>query len=653
MTSDERIVTARSGGGTAVRVLVAESDPALRKAIQALISGVEGLELVGSAGDADEALRLAGSVDPDVVLVDVRMRGGGGSRVARELPAIAAGARVLALSAHDDRQHVLELLRAGAVGYLVKGMPAEEIVEAIRRAARGQGSLPAALVAELAERLDDGDGARADADTARRRSEEQFRDLLESAPDAALVIDEHGEIVLVNRQTERLFGHAREQLIGKPVELLLPPRFQDGHGARRRGYFAQPSKRAMGAGLELAGLRRDGGEFPVDVSLSTVETDRGRLAIAFVRDISERVSFEVGRRMTPDRLGPLLDSVPDAVVVVDVDGRIVLANAQTETLFGYRRDELLGEHVELLLPTGHRARHVGERDGYLADPRKRAMGAGLELAARRKDGSEFAIDVALSSVDTEDGRLVAAFVRDVSLREARLDLELTIGERHAVLAHLVWAGEEDRRRIAGDIHDDSIQVMTAAGMRLEILRRALSDPSQLERLAELEQSIHLSIARLRHLIFELRPPALDNEGLSAALEMYLDEVERGGGPSYQLHDRLPHNPTEVTRVILYRIAQEVLQNVRRHAGATRVVVSLETRDGGYYMRIRDDGVGFRPESASLEPGHLGLAGIRERATLAGGWLRIDSAPGEGASIEFWVPLEVQGRQERPDWNRSA
>jgi PAS domain S-box-containing protein len=634
-------------------VLVAESDPALREAIRALISGVEGLELVGTAGDADGVLELAGSADPDVVLVDVRMPGGGGSRVARELPAICAEARVLALSAHDDRSHVLELLRAGAVGYLVKGTPAEEIVEAIRRAARGQGSLPAALVAELAERLEDEEHARADADTTRRRGEQQFRKLLESAPDAAVVIDELGEIVHINQQTERLFGYPREQLIGKTIELLLPPRFRDGHLARRRCYFAHPGKRPMGAGLELAGRRRDGGEFPVDVSLSTVESDRGTLAIAFVRDISERVSFEVGRRMTPNRFEPLLEAAPDAVVVVESGGRIVLANSQTEELFGYRREELLGELVELLLPLRHRGRHVGERVGYLAEPRKRAMGAGLELAGRRKDGTEFPVDVALSSIETEEGRLVAAFVREVSLREARLDLEGSIGERHAVLAHLVWAGEEDRRRIAGDIHDDSIQVMTAAGMRLEILRRALSDPSQLERLAELEHSIHLSIARLRHLIFELRPPALDNEGLSAALEMYLEETERAGGPGYQLDDRLPHNPPEVTRVILYRVAQEVLQNIRRHAAATHVAVTLETREGGYYMRIRDDGIGFLPARASLKPGHLGLAAIRERATLAGGWLRIESAPGEGASIEFWVPLEAQGQVGDPERNPSA
>jgi signal transduction histidine kinase len=216
---------------------------------------------------------------------------------------------------------------------------------------------------------------------------------------------------------------------------------------------------------------------------------------------------------------------------------------------------------------------------------------------------------------------------------ARADFE----RERALLAHLVRAGEEERGRIALGIHDDSIQAITAAGMRLQILRRTLDDPEQLELLGELEDTIQLAILRLRHLLFELRPPALDSDGLSAALELYLAERLGEGSTSHRLEDHLSEQPPLETRTVLYRIAQELLANVRNHAHADNATVILDERDDGYAVRVIDDGVGFVPEELELVPGHLGLIALQERAALAGGWLRIDSAPGEGTTVEVWVP----------------
>jgi PAS domain S-box-containing protein len=624
----------------AIRVLVAEDEEPLRAAICDLIAGEEGFELAAVAEGADEAIEQARKVKPDVALLDVRMPGGGGSRAAREIRSVSPETRSIALSAYEDRSNVLEMLRSGAVGYVLKGESPDEIVDAIRRATRDQASLSASIVVGLVGDLARDVAERSEADQVRRSSEARFRSLLDSAPDGVVIVDTGGRIVLVNEQTERLFGYRREELVGQAIEMLLPRPFRGGHLRLRADYFSNPSARPIGAGLELAGLRKDESEFPVDISLSAIETEEGRLATAFIRDISERNTVETVRRKTEERFETLLESAPDGVVIVDAGGRIVLVNKQTEMLFDYDRTELLGKPIELLIPERFHDRHTGHRDGYLADPRTRPMGAGLELAGRRKDGSEFAVDISLSGIETDEGRLAAAFVRDATEREARADLERAIGERRAVLAHLVSAGEEERRRIAGDIHDDSIQVMTAAGMRLQILRRSMDDPEQLQRLSELEQTIQLSISRLRHLIFELRPPALDNEGLSAALRAYLDEADETSGTSYQLDDRLTSQPSEETRVILYRIAQEVLTNVRKHAGAETAIVTLDARDGGYYVRVRDDGVGFTPQLATARPGHLGLAAIRERAELAGGWLRIESAPNDGTTVEFWIATEA-------------
>jgi PAS domain S-box-containing protein len=560
---------------------------------------------------------------------------------------------VIALSAYDDRVTVLDMLRAGAAGYLVKGTSSGEIIEAVHRAARGQASLSLDMTTDVVEELVRDRTERHETRDELRRSEEKFGRLIESAPDGVVIIDGDGRIKLVNEQAETLFGHQREDILGHPVEMLLPERFRARHVAHRANYLADPVTRFMGAGLELAGLRKDGSEFPIDISLSAIESDEGRLVTAFIRDITERVEVDEARREVETRFAAMLESAPDGVVTVSSEGRIVLVNAQTEELFGYTREEMLGKPIETLLPQRFRDRHVGHRAGYLDDPVTRPMGAGLELAGRRKDGTEFPVDISLSTVMTEDGRLAIAFVRDITERRAAEELQRTFSERRAVLAHLVAAGEEERARIASDIHDDSIQAMTAAGMRLQIARRAIDNPEQLELLDDLETTIQLSISRLRHLLFELRPPALDHEGLAPALHMYLETAETESGIPHRLEDKLRSEPDEETRVILYRVAQEALTNARKHAQPSEIVVLLDQRDRGYTIQVVDDGVGFVPGELRAVPGHLGLAAMRERIELATGKLRIESVVGDGTTIDIWLPARAVSEPESDATIQSA
>ena len=233
--------------------------------------------------------------------------------------------------------------------------------------------------------------------------------LLEAAPDAIIAVDADGQIVLANAQAQCLFGYGRDELVGQLVELLVPDGVMAAHPRHREDYLRDPRPRPMGAGVRLAARRRDGSEFPAEISLSAIDTEEGILVAAAVRDVSDRVRAEAKFR-------GLLEAAPDAIVGVGADGRIVLVNAQAERLFGYGRDELVGQLVELLVPAANRASHPGHRNHYLADPVARPMGAGMELAARRKDGSEFPAEISLSAIDTEDGLLVSAAIRDVSER---------------------------------------------------------------------------------------------------------------------------------------------------------------------------------------------------------------------------------------------
>jgi len=221
------------------------------------------------------------------------------------------------------------------------------------------------------------------------------------------------------------------------------------------------------------------------------------------------------------------------------------------------------------------------------------------------------------------------------LRRSLDVLRRTMEDRRQLLLRLEDVQEEERRRIASDIHDDPIQVMSAADIRAQVLAHQIEDPELRQEAEELRDVIRSSVERLRHLLFELRPPALDREGLVPALRAYVGDAD----PVPEIEDALPFEPPSELRAILFRIAQEAIANARKHASPTRIHVSIAALDGGVRMVITDDGLGFDVGViGSPEPGHIGLPTMIERAQLAGGGCEVRSEPGRGTTVSAWLPL---------------
>ncbi|MGZ5042505.1 MAG: MASE4 domain-containing protein [Usitatibacter sp.] len=342
------------------------------------------------------------------------------------------------------------------------------------------------------------------------------------------------------------------------------------------------------------------------------------------------------------RLAGIIDSAMDAVITVDGSQSIVLFNRAAERTFGIPRDEALGMPLGELIPerlrAGHRA-HV-ERFGAVGEGARR-MGGLRVVTGLRRDGEEFPLDASISHLHLHGRHFYTVIVRDVTERvRAEEALQRSRQELHHIATASATAREQEKGRLARELHDELGQALTALKLDVDFLGRgpAGADPASAAKLAAMRAIVDQTVTAARRISSDLRPMLLDDLGVVAAAQWLAEGFERRYGIACELDIEPPQlelGDPHATSV--YRILQEALTNVARHAQASRVQVSLRRSAGEVHLRVRDDGRGFDPAQA-MRPNAFGLVGLRERAYLVDGRIRIDSAPGQGTTIEVAIPL---------------
>jgi PAS domain S-box-containing protein len=442
----------------------------------------------------------------------------------------------------------------------------------------------------------------------------------------------------------------RRSLLGvKAQKLMVNP-------AERREWISLMSENGVVRQFELQLRRHDGAVIRVENNARS-NTDANGRAFYYegsIQDITARKQAEQALLESEARKGAIFNSALDAIITIDSEGRVIELNSSAEKTFQYRRHEVLGrELAEVIVPPPLRGNFRRALAQYLSTGQETVIGKRVEMTAWRADGRELPVEVAVTRVDLDGRLLFTGVVRDITDRKrAEKQLRDSREQLRALAAYLQSVREEERTRIAREVHDELGQTLTGLKMDLAWLDKkmleagATEDLQQAEeKLKELPGRVDEIIGTVRKIATELRPPVLDDLGLEAAIEWQIQEFEKRTGIRCRVDSRLHHQLDPERATAVFRIFQETLTNVLRHAEATRVNVTLREEGNKFILEVQDNGRGMSGRELSGTKS-LGLLGMRERATMLDGEVSIIGRQGKGTTVGVCIPLQRSGEAEK-------
>jgi protein-histidine pros-kinase len=413
-------------------------------------------------------------------------------------------------------------------------------------------------------------------------------ELLHSAVDAAVVADREGRIIYLNREAENLFGYNPEELLGQTVEVLMPAEYREKHQEYRRAYRKAPRSRPLLSGLDLYARRKDGSHFRAEIALTPIRTDDGVLVASTVREVNATDESEAYFRT-------MLESAPDAMIIVDARGRIAIVNAKAEDMFGYSRQELLGHRIEMLLPERLRENHRAHRGSFSEKPELRPMGPDLDLVGRRKDGREFPVEISLSPVKTSSGAFVSSVIRDVTNRK-RMEREIIAARQTAERAQ-----KANTAFLAAASHDLR-QPVQALSLLNGALRRTVKQDRALEMVESQEASLTAMTNLLNSLldISRLDAGAVTPEIEDFPMQRVIDRLsaEFGRQASHKGLEFYSEPCAATVRSdpnLLSEIIQNLVSNAIRYTDNGNVHMSCDCRGDVCRLEVMDTGIGIEED----------------------------------------------------------
>ena len=470
-------------------------------------------------------------------------------------------------------------------------------------------------------------------------------EILNASPDATIISDEQGNIRAANKGAEMLFGFEADELIGEPIDALVPTEQREKHSGLRDSYQKAPRARPMVSGLEIFALRKDGSSFRAEIGLNPIETNDGLLVTSTIRAVSKMDDSEAYFRN-------VLESAPDAMIIIDEQGKIAIVNAQVEKMFGFERQEILGRPIETLLPERLREQHVSHRGKFVSGPKLRPMGEGMDLVAMRKDGSEFPVEISLSPVRTGSRVFVSSVIRDITERK-RMQDEIIAARREAERAN-----NANSAFLAAASHDLR-QPVQALSLLNGALRRTVKDERALEMIDSQQHSLTAMTNLLNSLLDISRldagavSPELEDFPIRRLIDRLSDEFARQAQ-----HRGLAFSSLSSDSVIcsdpnlLAEIIQNLVSNAIRYTDKGGVTLECVENEGRCRIEVTDTGIGIEEDQidaifgefhqckvpgASKEGFGLGLAIVRRLADLLGAQIAVVSDVGKGSCFSITLP----------------